>query len=128
MNGRQIAKMVLPSEAVDTAPPIRISSDQVFQAATSSGTLADTSGAFFAAGVDNIVIQTRHICIITPYVAALILGSKNRTPRGILELIGPALDFAQHGPKAEPLKLFGVGASEMCSTQDHGKVHGQFCR
>jgi hypothetical protein len=95
ITGRQVAKVVIP---LDAAVSTRIASDQVFTAATSSGTLPDTYGPFLAAGINHTVTQTRPLlCFITPYVAALILESKSRTPRSILELLGPVLDFA-HSP------------------------------
>jgi hypothetical protein len=100
MTGQQVAKVVIPSEAFDATPSTRISSDQVFNAAASNGTLPDTYGPFPTAGVDNTVAKTRNLCFITPYIAALILGSQVRTPRGILELLGQALGGAV---KYEPI-------------------------
>jgi hypothetical protein len=96
MTGRQVAKVVIPAEALNASEAIRIASDQVFQAATSSGSLPDSYGPFPNAGVDNSVTQTRPLCFITPHVAALILDSKARSPKSILELLGPVLDFDQY--------------------------------
>jgi hypothetical protein len=64
MIGRQVAKVVIPAEALDASQATLIASDQVFDAATSSGgTLADTYGPFPAAGgvsatyLDLVVIR-----------------------------------------------------------------------
>jgi hypothetical protein len=105
MTGRQVAKVVVPPEAFDEGPATFIASDQVFNAATSSGTLPDTYGPYVTGAVDNRVTKTRSLCFITPHVAALILESASRTPRGILELLGPILDMAHYGPMFNWLRV-----------------------
>ncbi len=103
--GRQVAQVIIPSSALDVTPAVLIASDQVFQAATSSGTLPETYGPYLAAGVDNVVAYTRYLCFITPHVAALVLKSADRTPRGILQLLGPAVDLAHYEPMFKWLRV-----------------------
>jgi hypothetical protein len=105
MTGRQVAKVVIPSEAFDEGPSTLIASNQVFNAATTSGALLDTYGPFVPGAVDSSVTRTRPLCFITPYVAALILESTSRTPRAILELLGPALDITLYGPMFNWLRV-----------------------
>jgi hypothetical protein len=103
--GRQVAQVIIPSSALDVTPAVLIASDQVFQAATSSGALPETYGPYLAAGVDNVVTYTRYLCFITPHVAALVLKSADRTPRGILQLLGPAVDLAHYEPMFKWLRV-----------------------
>jgi hypothetical protein len=101
MTGQQVAKVIVPSDSLDASTATLIASDQVFQAASANSTLAETYGPYPTPGVDNMVAQTRGLCFITPQVASLILGSPDRTPRGILLLLARSLagpTFVQFAP------------------------------
>jgi hypothetical protein len=91
MTGQQVAKVVVPADALDVVPATRIASDQVFEAAIASDTLAASYGPYADEGVDNIVAQTRGLCFVTPQIAALIFKAPDRTTRGIILLLRRAL-------------------------------------
>ena len=95
MTGQQVAKVVVPANSLDASTATRIASDQVFQAAITNATLAETYGPYPNAGVDNMVAQTWGLCFITPQVASLIFASTDKTPRGLILLLAQKLA----GPK-----------------------------
>jgi hypothetical protein len=108
MTGQRVAKVIVPSGSFNAAAAALIASDQVFQAASANSTLAETYGPYPTGAVDNTVANTRGLCFITPQVASLILGSPDRTPRGIILLLARALagpTFVQFAPLFQWLRV-----------------------
>jgi hypothetical protein len=86
-SGSQFFQVVIPADALDAVAPTRIASDQVFEAALASDTLAETYGPYPVSGVDNQVATTRGLCFITPQVASLTFKATDLTPQGIILLL-----------------------------------------
>jgi hypothetical protein len=106
MTGRQVAKVIVPTSALDATIASLIASDQIFNAAADSNALPETYGPYVTPAVDNRATSTRPLCFVTPHIASLIMGSEIRTPRGIIALLGPALLIGNHAALGHYASVF----------------------